>query len=73
MKNAWHLPLIVCLVGCAGTPVEAQRSRIEVDTSALRGEIALAADRLEEAARHFLDAARLAQDPSLAERATRIA
>ncbi|MFO7285919.1 MAG: tetratricopeptide repeat protein [Gammaproteobacteria bacterium] len=73
MKNAWHIPLIVCLAGCAGTPVEAQRSRIEVDTSALRGEIALAADRLEEAARHFLDAARLAEDPSLAERATRIA
>src|SRR5690606_3046491 len=69
----WHLPLVACLVGCAGSPVEAQRNRIDVDTSALRGEIALGAERLEEAAAHFLEAARLADDPSLAERATRIA
>ena len=73
MRTAWHLPLVACVVGCAGSPVEAQRDRIEVDTSALRGELALEAERLEEAAAHFLRAARLAEDPSLAERATRIA
>lgn len=73
MRNAWHLVLLVCLGGCAGTPVEAQRSRVEVDTHALRGEIALAAERYEDAAAYFLEAARLAADPTLAERATRIA
>ncbi len=73
MKHAWHLALIACVAGCAGSPVEAQRSRVEMDTHALRGEIALEAERLDEAANHFLSAARLADDPSLAERATRIA
>jgi len=73
MKHAWHLALIACVAGCAGSPVEAQRSRVEVDTHALRGEIALEAERLDEAADHFLAAARLVDDASLAERATRIA
>jgi len=73
MKHAWHLALIACVTGCAGSPVEAQRSRVEVDTRALRGEIALEAQRLDEAATHFLEAARLEDDPSLAERATSIA
>jgi len=73
MKHAWHLALIACAAGCAGSPVEAQRSRVEVDTHALRGEIALEAEQLEDAATHFLEAARLVDDPSLAERATRIA
>src|SRR5690606_28390458 len=72
-KHAWHLALIACVTGCAGSPVEAQRSRVEVDTRALRGEIALEAQRLDEAATHFLEAARLEDDPSLAERATSIA
>jgi tetratricopeptide (TPR) repeat protein len=73
MKHAWHLGLIACLAGCAGSPVEAQRSRIEVDSNALRGEIALEAQRLEDAAAYFLRAAELTEDPTLAERATRIA
>jgi len=73
MKHAWHLALIACIAGCAGSPVEAQRSRIEVDTRALRGEIALEAQRLDEAATHFFEASRLVDDASLAERATRIA
>lgn len=73
MRNGWHLAVAVWLAGCAGSPVEAQRDRVDVDTNALRGEIALAAERFEEAASYFLEAARLADDPSLAERATRVA
>ncbi len=73
MKHAWHLALIAGIAGCAGSPVEAQRSRIDVDTHALRGELALEAQQLDAAAAHFLDAARLIEDPALAERATRIA
>src|SRR5690606_11283356 len=73
MKHAWHLALIACVTACAGSPVEAQRSRAEGDTRALRGELALEAERLDEAAAHFLEAAKLEDDPSLAERATRIA
>jgi tetratricopeptide (TPR) repeat protein len=47
--------------------------RIDPLEASLAGEFALQSGQLAEAARHYLDAARAAQDPVLAERATRIA
>lgn len=56
----------------AGNPVAAQ-ARVDPLEASLAGEFALQGGLLPEAARHYLDAARAAQDPVLAERATRIA
>lgn len=59
----------VAMAGKSGTaPV-----RIDPLEASMAGEFALQGGQLPEAARHYLDAARAAQDPVLAERATRIA
>ena len=73
MKHAWHLGLVACLAGCAGAPAQPDTDRIAVDSHSLLGEIALEAQRFEEAAQHFLEAAAQSGDPSLADRATQIA
>lgn len=75
MKHAKpaRLLLLVLLAGCASTRVAPQEDRVAVDSYSLLGEIALADEREEEAARHFLDAARASDDVLLAERATRLA
>lgn len=64
--------LLACTVAVAGNPVAAQ-ARVDPLEASLAGEFALQGGLLPEAARHYLDAARAAQDPVLAERATRIA
>lgn len=64
--------LLACTSAAAGNPVAAQ-TRVDPLEASLAGEFALQGGLLPEAARHYLDAARAAQDPVLAERATRIA
>lgn len=64
--------LLACTVVVAGNPAAAQ-TRVDPLEASLAGEFALQGGLLPEAARHYLDAARAAQDPVLAERATRIA
>lgn len=64
--------LLACTSAVAGNPVAAQ-TRVDPLEASLAGEFALQGGLLPEAARHYLDAARAAQDPVLAERATRIA
>ena len=65
--------LLACTGGAiAGNPV-APQARVGPLEASLAGEFALQGGLLPEAARHYLDAARAAQDPVLAERATRIA
>ncbi len=64
--------LLACTGAVAGNPVAAQ-ARVDPLEASLAGEFALQGGLLPEAARHYLDAARAAQDPVLAERATRIA
>ncbi len=64
--------LLACTTAAAGNPAAAQ-ARVDPLQASLAGEFALQGGLLPEAARHYLDAARAAQDPVLAERATRIA
>jgi len=65
--------LLACApVAMAGRPGTAP-VRIDPLEASMAGEFALQGGQLPEAARHYLDAARAAQDPVLAERATRIA
>ncbi|QNN45900.1 tetratricopeptide repeat protein [Thermomonas brevis] len=65
--------LLACApVAMAGKPGNAP-VRIDPLEASMAGEFALQGGQLPEAARHYLDAARAAQDPVLAERATRIA
>lgn len=74
------LPLVALLAALlagamaasAGTPGIAP-GQVDPLEASLAGEFALQAGQLPEAARHYLAAARAAQDPVLAERATRIA
>jgi tetratricopeptide (TPR) repeat protein len=72
--------LAAALLAVAATSVPAHAAQAEGDDPTVRaleplmaGEFALQAGRLEEAARWYLQAARDAGDPALAERATRIA
>lgn len=60
------------MAASAGTPGIAP-GQVDPLEASLAGEFALQAGQLPEAARHYLAAARAAQDPVLAERATRIA
>lgn len=61
---AWALPVL------AATPPKAAQDPLE---ASIAGEFALQAGQLPDAARQYLQAARSASDPVLAERATRIA
>lgn len=60
------------LAGCAAQPLVSS-SRVDVDSHVLLAQIALEAQRLDEATEHYLDAALASSDPALAERATRMA
>jgi tetratricopeptide (TPR) repeat protein len=53
--------------------VEAQTNRIDIDSYRLLGDLALARQQREEAAEHYLSAAMISDDPSLAERAAQMA
>lgn len=65
--------LLACVpVATAGKPAVAP-AKVDPLEASLAGEFALQGGQLPEAARYYLQAARAAQDPVLAERATRIA
>ncbi len=66
--------LLAALAGCASAqPSAPEQARVAVDSAVLSGRLALDAQRPEDAAAHFLEAARLSDDPALAERTARIA
>jgi tetratricopeptide (TPR) repeat protein len=68
------LPAVLVLAGCVTAPVvDSANRQIEVDSHLLLGDIALERQDLQTAAREFLTAAMIADDPGPAERATRIA
>jgi len=74
MRSARLLLPAVVLAACATAPnVEGQDRQIEVDSHLLLGEIALDRQDFPAAAREFLEAAMIADDPAPAERATRMA
>jgi tetratricopeptide (TPR) repeat protein len=74
MKRASLWLLAVLLTACATAPTGSSGDRqIEVDSHSLAGEIAIDRQDFGTASREFLAAARLSDDPALAERATRIA
>lgn len=69
--------LLALLMACAPVAIAgrpgAAPARIDPLEASMAGEFALQGGQLADAARHYLQAARAAQDPVLAERATRIA
>lgn len=66
--------LIVVSAGyAAAAKPTAEEQRVVVDSHTLLGEIALEGQRLEDATRHYLDAALASENPAFAERATRMA
>lgn len=66
--------LAAVLAGCAtAQPPAGEQTRVAVDSAVLRGRLALDDERPEDATAHFVEAARLADDAALAERATRMA
>ena len=74
MKLTRLLPPIVLLAACATAPtVDGADRQVEVDSHLLLGDIALERQDLQAAAREFLAAAALSDEPGPAERATRIA
>ena len=74
MKRASLWLLAATLAACATVPTGSGGDRqIEVDSHSLAGEIAIDRQDFGTASREFLAAARLSDDPALAERATRIA
>lgn len=68
--RAMLLVVALALASAAGAQTAASADPLE---ASLAGEFALQGGQLPEAARHYLDAARAARDPVLAERAMRIA
>ena len=72
-----RLLLLAALLSSAGPGLAQKPARgaaaADPMEASLQGEFALQAGQLGEAARHYLAAARAADDPVLAERATRIA
>jgi tetratricopeptide (TPR) repeat protein len=73
MKPNRLLPLTVMVAACATTPSVVGADQVEVDSHLLLGEIALERQEMQTAAREFLAAAMIAEEPGPAERATRIA
>jgi tetratricopeptide (TPR) repeat protein len=74
--SARSLPLLLSagLAGCAALSVPtAEEQRVIVDSHTLLAEIAIDEQRLEAATQHYLDAALVSEDPTLAERTTRMA
>ncbi len=74
MKLTRLLPPVVLLAACATAPtVDGADRQVEVDSHLLLGDIALERQDFQTAAREFLTAASLSDEPGPAERATRIA
>src|SRR5687767_2952788 len=74
MKRSRSLFSVVLLGACATVPtIDAAYGQVEVDSHLLLGDIALERQDLATAAREFLAAAELSDEPGPAERATRIA
>jgi tetratricopeptide (TPR) repeat protein len=74
MKLARLLPPALLLAACATAPtVDGADRQVEVDSHLLLGDIALEQQDFQTAAREFLAAAALSNEPGPAERATRIA
>ena len=67
--------VLATLAGCAttSTPVNTAGNRIDVDSYRLLAELALAEQRGEEAAEHYLSAAMISDDPAFAQRAAQMA
>jgi tetratricopeptide (TPR) repeat protein len=74
MKRSRLLFPVVLLAACASVPtVDGAFGQVEVDSHLLLGDIALERQDLQTAAREFLTAATISNEPGPAERATRIA
>jgi tetratricopeptide (TPR) repeat protein len=75
MKRPGLLVAATILAACATAPIDRARaqSRVEVDSHLLLGDIALERQDRQTAAREFLAAAMLSDEPGPSERATRIA
>jgi tetratricopeptide (TPR) repeat protein len=74
MKRVPLWLLMVSLAGCATvTTINGADRQVEVDSHSLLGEIAFERQEFETAAEEFLQAALIATEPSLAERAARLA
>ena len=74
MKPTRFLVVASVLAACAAAPtVDGVHAQVEVDSHVLLGDIALERQDRETAAREFLAAAMLSEEPGPAERATRIA
>lgn len=66
--------LLACLTACATNPTATTAERrVEVDSHTLLAQIALEEERLGDATEHFLRAARVSDDPELAERTANMA
>jgi tetratricopeptide (TPR) repeat protein len=74
MKRLHVLVLGAVLGGCASVPTAQPADRqVEIDTHVLLAEVAFERQQLETSAKEFLAAAMIADDPAIAERATRVA
>lgn len=73
MKYA-QLWILACLAGCASVQTTSpQDRRLAFDSYTLLAQVALEEERLQDAAEYYLQAARVSDDPAVAERATRMA
>jgi tetratricopeptide (TPR) repeat protein len=68
----WLLSTLV-LAACAGAPTVDGAAQVEVDSHLLLGDVAVERQDMQTAAREFLAAAMLSEEPAVAERATRFA
>jgi len=74
MKRTRFLVVASALAACAAAPtVDGVHAQVDVDSHLLLGDIALERQDRETAAREFLAAAMLSEEPGPAERATRVA
>ncbi len=75
MKRLQLVVLVAVLGGCASAPTtdETADRQVAIDTHALLAEVAFERQQVETAANEFFAAATISDDPSFAERATRLA
>lgn len=72
-----YIPYVIfgalALLGCAATAQAPEGDRVDIDSHTLLGQVALEQGRREVAAKEFLQAALLSDDPGLAEQSARMA